>query len=41
LSRQTGKTHPTAQGLGINGKQVTTIGERNDGHDWRSFRVKR
>ena len=39
LSRQVRKTHPTVQGLGINGEQATTVGERNHGHDRYSFRV--
>src|SRR5579859_624802 len=39
-SLQAGKTHPTTQGLRINGEHVTTIGERNKGHNRRSFRVR-
>src|SRR5260370_40788060 len=40
LMRDVGKTQPAVQGLGINGKQTTTVGQRHDGHQENSFRVK-
>src|SRR2546426_4673270 len=40
LNRDVGKTQPAVQGLGINGKQTTTVGQRHDGHQENSFRVQ-
>ena len=40
LDREMGKTKPAAQGLGIDGKQTTTVGQRQQGHGKNSFPIQ-
>jgi hypothetical protein len=41
LDREMGKAKPAVQGLSIDGKQTTTIGQRQQSHEKNSFSIQK